>query len=172
MTMTLGEVNGLDRERFVAALGGIFEHSPWVAEQVWTSRPFATVAGLYETMVRAVERASKEEQLTLIRAHPDLGARVNPKMSQASASEQAGAGLDRLTAEEFERLQALNSAYRKKFGFPFIYAVRGSTKYDVLRALEQRLQASLELERSTALAQIGRIARFRLADVIHDQETR
>ncbi len=170
MTMTLAEVNGLDREGFVAALGGIFEHSPWVAEQAWASRPFATVAGLHETMVRAVERASLEEQLTLIRAHPDLGARV--KMSATSAGEQAGAGLDRLTAEEFERLQALNSAYRQKFGFPFIYAVRGSTKYDVLRALEQRLQASMELERATALEQIGRIAQFRLADIIQDQETR
>ncbi len=168
--MTLAEVNGLNKEGFVAALGSIFEHSPWVAEQAWASRPFATVAGLYETMVRAVERASKEQQLTLIRAHPDLGARV--KMSAASAGEQAGAGLDRLTAEEFERLQALNGAYREKFGFPFIYAVKGSTKYDVLRALEQRLQASMELERSTALAQIGRIAQFRLADVIQDQETR
>jgi len=172
MTMTLAEVNSLDQEGFVTALGGIFEHSPWVAEQAWASRPFATVAGLHETMVRAVERASEEQQLTLIRAHPDLGARVNPKMSAASAGEQAGAGLDRLTAEEFERLQALNSAYREKFGFPFIYAVRGSTKYDVLRALEQRLQASMELERSTALTQIGRIAQFRLTDVIQDQETR
>lgn len=168
--MTLAEVNGLDREGFVAAFGGIFEHSPWVAEQAWPLRPFATVAGLHEIMVRAVERASAEDQLTLIRAHPDLGARV--KMSAASAGEQAGAGLDRLTAEEFERLQALNSAYREKFGFPFIYAVKGSTKYDVLRALEQRLQASMELERSTALAQIGRIAQFRLADVLQDEETR
>jgi 2-oxo-4-hydroxy-4-carboxy-5-ureidoimidazoline decarboxylase len=170
MTMTLAKVNNLDQEGFVAALEGIFEHSPWVAERAWASRPFATVAGLHETMVRAVERASLEQQLTLIRAHPDLGARV--KMSAASAGEQAGAGLDRLTAEEFEQLQALNSAYRQKFGFPFIYAVKGSTKYDVLRALEQRLQASMELERSTALAQIGRIAQLRLADVIQDQETR
>ncbi|HTD23058.1 MAG TPA: 2-oxo-4-hydroxy-4-carboxy-5-ureidoimidazoline decarboxylase [Terriglobales bacterium] len=170
--MTLDEVNGLDQQGFVTALGGIFEHSPWVAERAWASRPFATVAGLHETMVRAVERASLEQQLTLIRAHPDLGARVTPKMSAASAGEQAGAGLDRLTSEEFERLQALNSAYRQKFGFPFIYAVKGSTKHDVLRALEQRLQASMELERSTALAQIGRIAQLRLADVIQDQETR
>jgi 2-oxo-4-hydroxy-4-carboxy-5-ureidoimidazoline decarboxylase len=167
--MTLGEVNNLDRKKFVAALGGIFEHSPWVAEQAWTSRPFATVAGLHAIMVRAVERAGKEKQLMLIRAHPDLGARI--QMSPASASEQAGAGLDRLTAEEFERLQTLNSAYRKKFGFPFIYAVRGSTKHDVLHALEQRLQSDVESECSTALTQIGRIAQFRLAGIIQDQET-
>lgn len=168
-TVTLGEVNSLDRDEFVAVLGGIFEHSPWVAEQAWSSRPFTTVAGLYETMVVAVERASSEEQLRLICAHPDLGARA--KMSAASASEQMEAGLDRLTAEEFERFRALNSTYREKFGFPFIYAVKGSTKYDVLCALEQRLQASTELERSTALEQIGRIAQFRLSELIHDRET-
>jgi 2-oxo-4-hydroxy-4-carboxy-5-ureidoimidazoline decarboxylase len=167
--VTLGEVNSLDRDEFVAVLGGIFEHSPWVAERAWASRPFTTVAGLHETMVVAVERASSEEQLKLICAHPDLGARV--KMSAASASEQMEAGLDRLTAEEFERFQALNSTYREKFGFPFIYAVKGNTKYDVLCALEQRLQASMELERSTALEQIGRIAQFRLAELIHDRET-
>src|SRR5260370_33978856 len=119
MTMTVAEVNSLDREGFIAALGGIFEHSPWVAERAWASRPFATLAGLHETMVRAVERASLEQQLSLIRAHPDLGTRA--KMSEASAGEQAVAALDRLAAGELEGLQAPKSRSAQEIGVPVMY---------------------------------------------------
>ena len=163
--MTLEELNRMDRQAFTAALGWIFENSPWVAERSWARRPFGSVATLREAMVREVQSADPSEQIALARAHPDLGARA--RMSDASVGEQAGAGLDRLTPAEFESLQRLNGDYREKFGFPFIYAVKGSTKHDILRALEDRLAGDPPAEHATALAQIYRIAQFRLEDTIH-----
>ncbi len=115
-------------------------------------------------MVQQVEAASKEKQLALLRAHPDLGTRA--RVTAASGAEQAGAGLDHLTPPEFERLQRLNAEYRDKFGFPFIFAVKGSTKHDILRALEQRLEEDPEQEFREALRQVFRIARFRIEDSI------
>ena len=162
--ITIDELNSLSRERFIAALGWVFEHSPWVAERAWQRRPFPDLDHLHTTMTEEVERATRGEQLALLLAHPDLGARAH--MSDASAGEQAGAGLDRLTPEEFQRLQGRNAAYRERFGFPFLYAVKGSSKYDILQALEQRLQASPEEEFRQALNQVYRIARFRLEEVI------
>jgi 2-oxo-4-hydroxy-4-carboxy-5-ureidoimidazoline decarboxylase len=155
----------MHQDAFVAALGWIFEDSPWVAKQAWHDRPFASVEALHTVMVQAVETASADQQLALIRAHPDLGARA--RMSTASSGEQSGAGLDQLTAEEFDLLHRLNSAYREKFGFPFIYAVKGSTRHDILKALEERLAGNPSPERAIALAQIYRIARFRLEDTFH-----
>ena len=111
-------------------------------------------------MVTQVEAASRDEQLGLLRAHPDLGTRA--RMSVASAGEQAGAGLNTLTSEEMQRLEMLNGIYQTQFEFPFIYAVRGATKEDILRALESRLDSSREDEFREALKQVYRIARFRL----------
>jgi 2-oxo-4-hydroxy-4-carboxy-5-ureidoimidazoline decarboxylase len=162
--MTLREVNASDRPRFVEKVGWVFEHSPWVAERAWIEKPFASVDDLHRAMAAAVTAATPEEQLSLLRAHPDLGARAS--LSTASATEQAGAGLDHLTPEEFEHLRRLNSAYRDKFGFPFLYAVKGSTKHDILKALEARLPASREREMAEALSQVARIARFRLEELI------
>jgi 2-oxo-4-hydroxy-4-carboxy-5-ureidoimidazoline decarboxylase len=158
--ISLEALNAMDREAFVAVLGWIFEHSPWVAERAWELRPFSSCERLHRAMTQIVAAASAADQLALIRAHPDLGARA--RMSAASEGEQAGAGLDRLTASEFRRLQQWNAAYREKFGFPFIYAVKGSGKQEILTALERRLDESPEAERATALEQIYRIAQFRL----------
>src|SRR5207302_1748624 len=119
-SMTLDELNALDRNEFVEALGWIFEDSSWVAERAWSERPFSSVDALHHAMVNVVAQATVEEQLALLRAHPDLGTRA--KISDASQGEQAGAGLDSLTTDEFERLTRLNSQYRAKFGFPFLYA--------------------------------------------------
>lgn len=165
--MTLAEINGLDRDAFVGAIGWVFEHSPWVAARAWTKRPFATLDGLHAAMAAEVQAASDEERMALIREHPDLGARA--KMSAASADEQAGAGLDTLTREEFERLQRLTAAYRGKFGFPFLYAVRGSSRHDILSALETRLAATRDEELAEAIRQISRIARVRLEQTIREQ---
>jgi 2-oxo-4-hydroxy-4-carboxy-5-ureidoimidazoline decarboxylase len=161
--MTLPDLNSLDRAAFLTAVAWVFEDSPWVAERAWDHRPFGTLEGLHGAMVDAVTGASAGEQLALIRAHPDLGARA--RMSAASEGEQAGAGLYRLTAAEYERLQRLNSAYREKFGFPFIYAVKGATKHDILNALESRLASDPAAEHAAALAQIYRIAQFRLESI-------
>jgi 2-oxo-4-hydroxy-4-carboxy-5-ureidoimidazoline decarboxylase len=162
--ITLAELNSFTRERFVAAVGWVFEHSPWVAERAWGQRPFRDLSHLHSAMAAEVERATREEQLALLRAHPDLGTRA--RMSAASAGEQSGAGLDRLTPEEYERLRAGNAAYRQKFGVPFLYAVKGGTKYDILRALDQRRQSTPEEEFYEALQQVYRIALFRLQEVI------
>ena len=162
--MTLAEINAMDQATFVATLGWVFEHSPWIAEGAWTSRPFATREALHEAMARIVREADVARQLDLIREHPDLGARA--RMSDASVGEQAGAGLDQLTPAEFNRLQSLNADYRQKFGFPFIYAVKGSTKHDIIQALETRLASTPTAELDTALKQIERIAWFRLSDAI------
>jgi len=158
--VSIEEINSLSREGFLEALGWIFEHSPWVAERAWPGRPFATIEDLHAAMVAEVTRATPDEQLSLLCAHADLGSRS--RMSPASEAEQASAGLDRLTPEEYERLTCANRAYREKFGFPFLYAVKTSTKHDILKALEQRLEASPDDEFRRALEQVYRIALFRL----------
>ena len=162
--MTLDDLNASSRDAFVAALGTIFEDSPWAAERAWRQRPFASLEDLHQAMLAEVTVSSRDEQLGLLRAHPDLGARA--RMTPASAGEQAIAGLDRLTPSEFARLRALNAAYREKFGFPFLFAVKGSTKDDVLVALAARLPATADEEFAEALRQVSRIAWFRLLDVV------
>jgi 2-oxo-4-hydroxy-4-carboxy-5-ureidoimidazoline decarboxylase len=162
--MTIAELNARDRDAFVEALGWIFEDSPWVAERTWARRPFASVDALHQAMIDVVQQASEPEQLALLRAHPDLGTRA--RISDASTGEQRGAGLDRLDADEYARLQRLNDEYRRRFGFPFLFAVKGSTKEDVLTALEARVRRSRDEELSEALRQVYTIARFRLEDVI------
>ena len=162
--MTLDELNHYDRPAFVRALGWIFENSPWVADRAWSARPFASVDALHGAMSGIVDDAADHERLALLRAHPDLGERA--RMSEASIDEQHGAGLDRLTAEEFDQLQRLNTAYRARFGFPFLFAVKGSTKHDVLYALERRLTRRPEEELAEAVRQVSRIARLRLDDLL------
>jgi 2-oxo-4-hydroxy-4-carboxy-5-ureidoimidazoline decarboxylase len=171
--MTIEEINSLSHGEFVARLGWVFEHSPWVAERTWVKRPFLNAEHLHAAMMEAVERGSRPEQLGLLRAHPDLGARARvgapaaAPLSEASATEQKGAGLDQLTIAEHEGLMRLNSAYHKKFGFPFIYAVKGAGRQDILKALELRLETPEDGEFREALRQVYRIARFRLEDAVH-----
>jgi 2-oxo-4-hydroxy-4-carboxy-5-ureidoimidazoline decarboxylase len=162
--MTIEHINRMELDAFVAAFGAAFEHSPWVAARAWPHRPFADLSAMHEAMIRQVLEASRDEQLALLRAHPDLGARA--RMSVASEGEQAGAGLDRLTAGQYDRLRAANARYRDRFGFPFLCAVRGSTASDILTALEARVNGTWEAEFQTALQQVFRIARFRLQDLV------
>lgn len=162
--MTIGELNRLDRAAFVEAVGWTFEDSPWVAERAFDARPFADLDALHAAMTEQVEHATFAECLALLQAHPDLGTRAS--LSPASTEEQAGAGLDTLTPGEFEQLHRLNAAYRNRFRFPFLLAVKGSTKQDVLRALQARIESSPEDEYREALRQVSRIARFRLEGLI------
>ena len=162
--LTIAQVNQLDRNEFVDAVGWVFEHSPWVAARAWDARPFADGAALHAAMTQQVRAASRDEQLALVRAHPDLGART--RMSAASTGEQAGAGLDQLSPDEHHRLQTANAGYRDTFGFPFLFAVRGSTPREVLAALESRLASTPIEEFETALLQVFRIAAFRLEGVV------
>ena len=162
--MTLAELNARECDAFVEALGWIFEDSPWVAERTWARRPFASRDALHQAMIDVVQQASEAEQLALLRAHPDLGTRA--RISDASTGEQRRAGLDRLDADEYGRLQRLNDEYRRRFGFPFLFAVKGSTKADVLTALEARVGRSKDEELTEALSQVYRIAGFRLEYVL------
>jgi len=164
MPFSIEEINRFSQEEFTASIGWVFEHSPWVAERAWHRRPFVSSAHLSERMNGEVAAASINEKLALLRAHPDLGTRA--KISPDSALEQAGAGLDRLTANEHAQLLGLNASYRKKFGFPFLYAVKGSGKVAILEALKRRLRADREEEFEEALRQVYRIARFRLESVV------
>lgn len=166
--ITLGEMNALPVEKFVALLGGVFERSPWVAERAAKARPFRSRAELLDEMRAVVQRASADEQLALIRAHPQLGARGRSReqFTEASAKEQRRAGLDACTDEEFARLLQLNAAYVEKFSFPFILAVRGHTPKSILGALQSRLDNDARSERQTALSEIGLIGGYRLEDIV------
>jgi 2-oxo-4-hydroxy-4-carboxy-5-ureidoimidazoline decarboxylase len=163
MVYAIAQLNQMSQDDFVTALGTIFEATPNIARQAWLDRPFADVEALHQTMVNCVDAMSESEKLTLIQAHPDLGARV--KMAEASVKEQAGAGLDRLSAEEFEQFQSLNWQYKEQFGIPFIVAVKNHTKASILVSFECRLKNSAEAETAQALSEIKKIARFRLLDL-------
>ena len=158
--MTLATLNKCDQRQFIDAVGWVFEHSPWVAERAWQNRPFASVDALHDAMTQEMFAAAPAKQLTLLRAHPDLGARA--RMSDASTTEQSGAGLDSLTPFQYERLRAQTSEYGRRFGFPFLYAVKGSTIDEILAALDERMASDPAAEFNEALRQVMRIARFRL----------
>jgi 2-oxo-4-hydroxy-4-carboxy-5-ureidoimidazoline decarboxylase len=166
--MTLEEVNRLGRDEFASQLGSVFESSPWVAERAWESRPFGSFSKLHGAMVGAVDEASRERQLALIRAHPDLAgkAAVAGELTPESKGEQASAGLDRLTPEEYEAFIGINRAYRERFGFPMIVCVREHTKESILQNAEGRLENSGEEEAEIALGEIAKIARLRLQDLV------
>ncbi len=161
-------ISAMDRDGFTATLGPVFEHSPWIAERAWDARPFADPAALLAAMVAAIRAASPEERLALIRAHPDLAG----KAARAGAitaelrGEQGGAGLDQLTEAEFARFDRLNHAYREKFGFPFVIAVRGLGKAQILDAFERRLGNDRATEMDTAVEQIAMIGRMRLEQLL------
>jgi 2-oxo-4-hydroxy-4-carboxy-5-ureidoimidazoline decarboxylase len=164
MPYRLTELNQMTEAEFVEALGAVFEETPAIARQAWSDRPFADITDLHQKMADVVKAMSKEEQLALIRAHPDLGSRT--KMAEASVQEQAGLGLDRLTPEEYEQFQALNQAYKAKFKIPFIVAVKNHTKTSILIEFDRRLQNTVDAERERAIAEIIKIAQFRLLDLV------
>ena len=155
----------MDTHDFIARYGGIYEHSPWVAEQ---AAPLATelddVERLAMLMADCVDNAGTEQQLALIRAHPDLAAKAQlaGELTPDSTEEQASAGLDQCSKVEYERFAALNDAYKDKFGFPFVMAVRDSNRDEILDAFSARLQNDYDLEFETALEEIHKIARLRL----------
>ena len=168
MTYSIDQLNQMSQDEFVAAIGGVFENMPDLVRQVWEQRPFADVTELYERLEDAVFLLSQDEQIALIRAHPDLGSKA--KMADASVQEQAGAGLDRLTPEEFDRFQTLNAAYQEQFGFPFVIAVRNHTKESILEAFDRRLENPSDTEIDQALEEITQIAEFRLLDLVESPQ--
>ena len=166
--ISLAVANGMSVADFVAAFGDVAEHSPWVAEQAAERRPFAARDAMIEAFQNAIGEAGAEAQQALLLAHPDLAGRaaVAGDLTDDSRREQAGAGLDRLTEEEFRRFTALNTAYRERFGIPFIFAVRGADKHGILAAFTQRIENPPDVEFATALEQVCRIVAFRIEDRI------
>ncbi|HEX7388043.1 MAG TPA: 2-oxo-4-hydroxy-4-carboxy-5-ureidoimidazoline decarboxylase [Castellaniella sp.] len=162
--MTLTELSELPQAEFAQALATIFEHSPWIPERAWAARPFTSVQALHNAMVNVVQQASHAEQLALITAHPELAGReaAAGTLTQASTREQRGAGLNECSPEELQRLRNLNAAYRARFGFPFVIAVKGRSRYQIMEAIEERLHNDEQAELATCLDQIGQITRFRL----------
>ena len=162
---TIAQLNQMSQEEFTNTLGGIWEETPEIGSRAWHNKSFKNLEALYQSMVAIVNQMSDREQLNLIKAHPDLGAKT--KMAEASVQEQAGVGLDRLSKVEYERFQSLNQAYKDKFNFPFIVAVKYHTKESILQAFETRLKNNQSQEKQTALAEIAKIARLRLESIIN-----
>jgi 2-oxo-4-hydroxy-4-carboxy-5-ureidoimidazoline decarboxylase len=167
-TIGLADLNALDRAAFVAAIGHVFEDSPWIAEATWPQRPFASLDALHRALVATVEGAGPERQLALIRAHPDLVGRaaLAGSLGRESTSEQAAAGLGALSPEEIAQFQRLNAAYREKFGFPFVICARENKKDSILAGFAARMPNTPEQERAAALGEIAKIARLRLLDAV------
>ena len=168
--MNVQELNALDEAGFVAMLGGVFEHSPWVAQRAFSSRPFATVSALHTAMVDVVRGAPRDRQLALIRAHPELAGRamIANTLTADSSSEQSSAGLTRCTPAEYATLVDLNARYNAKFGFPFILAVKGYDRAGVIAEFARRAERDVAEEFAEALEQIARITGFRLRALIDD----
>ena len=164
--VSLDTLNTLDRDGFIAALDGIFEHAPWVAEAAFAHAPFATVSALHEALMASVWARPEAERIAFVAAHPDLAGKAARAgdIAPASVSEQAGLGLDRLSDAEFARFERLNGAYRARFGFPFVICVRRQTRDALLDAFEARLLHRREEELAAALVEIGHITALRLVE--------
>ena len=161
----------MSRDDYVARFGGVFEHSRWIAERAYDAgglQETPTAEGVHVALVGQFRAASASEQLGVLRAHPDLAGKlaIAGDLTEESRNEQAGAGLDRLSADEHARFTALNTAYTDKFGFPFIIAVKGLSKDDILAAFESRIDNTPEQEFETALRQVERIALLRLTALL------
>ncbi len=169
--LAIEQVNDLNKEEFVAKFGSLYEHSPWVADEAWRKRPFHSFSELHGAFQAAVREAPQERQLDLIRVHPDLAGRaaVTGELTPESTREQASAGLDRLSPEEYEAFTRLNEAYKEKFGFPMIFAVRENTKESILAGAEARLENPKSEEIETALGEIAKIGHFRLQELIRPE---
>jgi 2-oxo-4-hydroxy-4-carboxy-5-ureidoimidazoline decarboxylase len=165
---TLAKLNAADRADFTAALGHLFEHSPWVAEETWPQRPFRDAAHLHASLCASMWAAPKDKQLALIRAHPDLAGRLaqQNQLTAESTREQASAGLSALSDAELANFQNLNSAYLARFGFPFIICARLNNRATILAAMQARLGHTAETEFTTALGEIEKIAQLRLNDLL------
>jgi len=168
--ISLASLNQFDREEFVESLGGIFEHSPWVADLVYENRPFDSKARLHQTMLETVQQSPELQRMALICNHPELAGKeaAEGTLTSDSRQEQSRAGLDQCTAEELSQLQSLNKAYSDKFDFPFVIAVTGLDKKAIIAAIESRLKNSLNVEFDTSISEIGKIGMIRLNALIDE----
>jgi 2-oxo-4-hydroxy-4-carboxy-5-ureidoimidazoline decarboxylase len=166
--LTLSRLNSMNQTGFTTALGFAFELSPWVVERAWDERPFASLDAMHQAMMDVLDAAPTTDKLALIRAHPELAgkAAIAKQLTAESNAEQASAGLDRLTPEEYARFHELNAAYAQAFGFPFIITVRLNDKTSILAAMQARLAHDEPAEIAEAIKQIGLISKLRLLDAV------
>jgi len=170
MSINIEQLNDCNATRFVELLGGIFEHSPWVAEQVYDKRPFASCTDLHRRMVAEVHAASQQQRRELLCQHPELAGKEADanSLTDASKREQAGAGLNQCSADELARIKHFNQAYSVKHGFPFIIAVTGLDKLQIIAAMERRLDNDVDTEFTTAIGEVEKIAVIRLNALIDE----
>jgi 2-oxo-4-hydroxy-4-carboxy-5-ureidoimidazoline decarboxylase len=170
MSITLKSLNEMDQDAFVAICGPVFEHSPWIAEEVWLARPFISISQLHAAMCGIVNNSSPKQQLQLIQAHPDLVGKLarEGKLTAQSTAEQTAAGLTRLTALEAETFDRYNTHYQSRFGFPFVICARQNKKEAILAAFPTRLKNDRDREIATALSEILEIARLRLKEAVSE----
>src|SRR6266849_1179980 len=170
--ITLQEINTLDQNNFVTALGSLFEGPPWIVRQAWHARPFESLTQLHQALYAVMYNAPLEQQVALLQAHPDLVGRaaLDGTLSPASTGEQASAGLDHLSPEEIATFTRLNQAYRDRFGFPFVICVRENKKESILAGFAARLQNARSQEIEIALGEVDKICWFRLQDLIRADE--
>ena len=168
--ISLASLNQFNRAQFVESLGSIFEHSPWVADMVYNDRPFDSSTELHKAMITAVKKAPEFQRMALICSHPELAGKeaAEGTLTSDSREEQSRAGLDQCSAEELLQLQSLNRAYREKFEFPFVIAVTGLDKTQIIAALESRLKNSASVEFDTSIDEIGKIGMIRLHALIDE----
>ncbi len=170
--ITLQEINTFDQDSFVTALSSLFQGPPWIVAQAWHARPFESLTQLHQTLCVVMYNAPVEQQVALLQAHPDLAGRaaLAGTLSPTSASEQASAGLDRLSPEEIATFTQLNQAYRDRFGFPFVICARENKKESILAGFATRLQNSRSQEIEIALGEVAKICWFRLRDLVRADE--
>lgn len=166
--ISLQEINALDQENFVAALGSLFEGPPWIVAQTWYKRPFASLTELHQALCNVMYTATVEQQVELIQAHPDLVGRaaLDGTLSAASTQEQTAAGLGRLSSGEIATFTQLNRAYHDRFGFPFVICARENKKESILAGFSTRLHNTRQQETETALGEIAKICWLRLLDTV------
>lgn len=164
--LRLDQLNDLDRADFVSELGFVFEGPPWIVERAWDARPFDSLEQLHAALVQVMEEAPAEQQVALIRAHPDLVGRaaLAGTLTPESTGEQAAAGLNNLSAEEIATFNNLNAQYHARFGFPFVICARENKKASILAGFAERLTHSRDEEIAAALREVAKIARLRLLD--------
>jgi OHCU decarboxylase len=161
------QVNRMNEQEFVDSIGVVFEHSPWIAKSTWVHHPFSNLEQMYEKMIEEIKKASNSLKLSLLRAHPDLGTRL--EVSESSKQEQLHAGLRQLSEEEYHEFLLLNKRYVEKFDFPFIMSVKGHDKHSIKENMKTRVNKQYNEEFETALAQVGKIAKLRLWDMLENE---
>lgn len=169
--MKLNELNTKPTSKFLELIGGALEGELWLAEHIIEHRPFATIDALYSAFEQVINDASQDEKIRLIASHPDLAPKIDTKLSTSSIQEQASAGLDSLTSEEYDTFNHLNTQYRQQFGFPFVICARDNTKLSILEKFEARLSNSRSQEIEIGNAEILKIIRLRLFDLLDTSES-